>query len=90
MFRDVKYSALAGDAEDDDDNSMTLASRRQYNDENIITRTLQPGDSLQSISLQYYVPVSKIKINQMLEYTNTIFVQPGCGIKKAEQHSARQ
>lgn len=61
MFRDVKYSALAGDGEDDDDNSMALASRRQYNDENIITRTLQPGDSLQSISLQYYVPVSNYK-----------------------------
>lgn len=57
MFRDVKYSMLAGDAEDDDDNSMTLASRRQHSDESIHLRTLQPGDSLQSISLQYYVPV---------------------------------
>ncbi|XP_059486333.1 lysM and putative peptidoglycan-binding domain-containing protein 4-like [Neocloeon triangulifer] len=66
MYRDVRYSQLADD-DDSDEQEILTHSRKQPQEENVFIRTIQPDDTLQSIALQYYVPVSELKrINNII------------------------
>ncbi|CAB3382358.1 Hypothetical predicted protein [Cloeon dipterum] len=66
MYKDVKYLALE-DNGDSDEQEILMTSRKQPQEENVFIRTIQPTDTLQSIALQYYVPVAELKrLNNML------------------------
>jgi hypothetical protein len=68
LFEGVTYSALLSDVDSDaEETELGSVSRASRPRENLVERVLQPGDTLQSIALQYHVPVSKIYWSK--EYT---------------------